>query len=332
MKKFLLGLLLCSSAAFGQYMSKDEVLKEYHSQMALEKAPEFKAGPKYEENMKKTVPENEFKPKSSIMKLERMIEAEDLPDYVDLRPYDTSIKSQIGSLCTAYSGVAIIENLINSKGVIPGVDLSEFHAFSYYNVYQMDRFVTSISKNKICDQKEFPNGGKITAACTKNKHAMIINPREIDQAEVLQVLAAKRPVYFGTAVPRGMANCEKVIQNTSVTSGGHAIELTGYIKDKTSGNYLYIIKNSWGSDCGDKGYQYLPTKYCDKTWCYFYDFGKVSSKYDSVVPTPTVVPTVVPTVIPTIIPTPIPTPEPVCKKWKCIWWTFCRKEKCVEWK
>lgn len=313
----VLGIGFLSSMANGQYMTKEEILKEYHSQKAQESFV-FKAGPKFAENMKKTIPEDQFKPKTmaKVNKTEGLVKALNIPESVDLRGRDTSIKNQgATSLCTAYAGVAIIENMINQNGNNVGLDLSEYHAFSYYNVYQMDRFVSTISKNKICDEQYFPEGGKKKTGCDSNKHAMILNPVQIDQSQVLQTLANGNPVYFGMAIPRGFANCEKVVTDLTVTNGGHAIVIVGFIKDKTTGNIIYIIKNSWGAGCGDKGYVYMDASYCKKTWCYFYDFNKVTSKYDGVVPTPTITP------MPTITPTPVPTVTPkTCTKWKVIWY------------
>jgi hypothetical protein len=317
MKYLVLVLSFFSISAFGQWMSKEDVLREYRAQKD-NKDFVFVPNAQYKKNMASTIPASDFKPKT---KFKALIYQENLAnnpilDSVDLRFRDTSVKSQIGSLCTAYSGVAIMENLINKNGIQKDLDLSELHAFSYYNVYQMDKFVTAITKNKICDDKYYSKTGSVPSACTANKHAIINSAREISVTDIPQVLSNGLPVYLGLAVPRGMANCQKVITDTSITSGGHALAVVGYYKDGK--DTLAIIKNSWGSDCADKGYQVLNLEqYCKKTWCYFYEFSGVSSKYDGIV-----VPTSVPTVKPTVLPTPVPTvvPEKVCKVWKRVWY------------
>jgi hypothetical protein len=322
MKFIVLVLSFFSMSAFGQWMSKEDVLREYRAQKD-NKDFVFVPSAQYKKNMDSTIAASDFKPKTKFkaVRYQENLANNPILDSIDLRFRDTSVKSQYGSYCTAYSGLAIIENMINKKGIQKNLDLSEHHAFSYYGVYQMDKFVSAISKNKVCDDKYYSKPGSVPSACTANKHAMITSAREINQDEVTQVLSNGNPVYFGTAIPRGFANCQKVVTDLSVTNGGHAIEISGYYK---SGNdLLYIIKNSWGSDCGDKGYIYMPASYCKKTWCYFYEFSGVTSKYDDgSIPVPTVIPTAIPNVT--------PAPEPVCTKWKTIWYAPWKK-KCVAW-
>ena len=315
MKKIVVGLLsvVClSNIAFAQYMSKEEVLKEYQKKEIRESV--FKPSAQYKSNMEKLIPANTFKPKTEAPKGVFQKEMKDAPilDTVDLRSRDTEIKNQGNyGYCTAYSLIAIIENIINKDGNKTGLDLSEWHAWSLYKVYQMDAAINALNKNKICDETDFKTGGKITAACTKKAHATVTSFKQINQEQVTQTLSNGLPVYFGVSVPRGMANCEKVIKDETVTSGGHAVEIAGYTTDKTTGEILYYIKNSWGKGCGDQGFMYLRQDYCKKTWCYFYEVSSVASKYDSVIP-------------------PTPVPDKVCTKWKTIWY-MPWKSKCVLW-
>jgi len=75
------------------------------------------------------------------------------------------------------------------------------------------------------------------------------------------------PVVFGISVYESFES-EKVAktgivplpENTERMLGGHAIVLVGYDNEKK----LFIFRNSWGEQWGDKGYGYLPFEYvCD---------------------------------------------------------------------
>jgi C1A family cysteine protease len=46
---------------------------------------------------------------------------------------------------------------------------------------------------------------------------------------------------------------------TESVQGGHAVTIVGYDKNKDEGAFL--IKNSWGTDWGERGYGWLPVKY-----------------------------------------------------------------------
>jgi C1A family cysteine protease len=46
---------------------------------------------------------------------------------------------------------------------------------------------------------------------------------------------------------------------TESVQGGHAVTIVGYDKNKDEGAFL--IKNSWGTDWGERGYGWLPMKY-----------------------------------------------------------------------
>ena len=123
--------------------------------------------------------------------------------------------------------------------------------------------------------------------------------------------------------PTGLLNCNATVSpTTSAAGGGHAIAIVGFQKDSSvKGGGYFIFKNSWGADCGDKGYQYVPLHaLCAKSsfYCYFWDVESVTSS-DSPVPNP--------------IPTPVPDEpkkEEVCVKWERIWY-MPWKYRCVEW-
>ena len=47
---------------------------------------------------------------------------------------------------------------------------------------------------------------------------------------------------------------------TESVQGGHAVTIVGY-DEKKSGGGAFLIKNSWGTDWGERGYGWIPMKY-----------------------------------------------------------------------
>ena len=76
------------------------------------------------------------------------------------------------------------------------------------------------------------------------------------------------PIVFGISVYESFESEEvaktgivQLPEKTEKMLGGHAIVIVGYDQEK----HLFIFRNSWGEDWGDKGYGYLPFEYvCDK--------------------------------------------------------------------
>lgn len=83
-------------------------------------------------------------------------------------------------------------------------------------------------------------------------------------SEMKKVLASQTPIAGGFAVYESFENEE--VAHTGVVPmpgrheeilGGHAVLLVGY--DDTQSRF--IVRNSWGSSWGDKGYCYMPYSY-----------------------------------------------------------------------
>ena len=73
------------------------------------------------------------------------------------------------------------------------------------------------------------------------------------------MLSAGNPVQFGMNTGEafseiGRDGVFKAAEKPSGMHGGHAMLIVGYI-----GNY-FIVKSSWGTRWGDKGYCYIPKK------------------------------------------------------------------------
>lgn len=134
--------------------------------------------------------------------------------------------------------------------------------------------------------KETPSEQALTQA---KKH--IINRycklnEEEDLAELRLSLSKGLPVIFGMMVPKsyyaiGADGLMTMPSADEPRLGGHAQLVVGYDDDKE----VFIVRNSWGEEFGDKGYSYIPYefftsgyivdgKYQDNTfsyWCLTHD-------------------------------------------------------------
>lgn len=224
-----------------------------------------------------------------------------LPMSVDLRPKCPSIYDQ-GSLgsCTANAGCTCRIMLLSN----PAIELSRL--FLYYVERKLDGDVQedsgaslrdtckSIYKTGVCEEKYMPydttkfskspsvkavrNAGnyKITSYQSLDTLAEIKHNLAVRGQPVLLGMDVYESFESGKVVETGMMNLpmknEKLI-------GGHAVLVVGYkdspknkgffIKNKTHLGHL-IVRNSWGSDWGDKGYFYMPYTYVTPKYTYDY--------------------------------------------------------------
>lgn len=237
----------------------------------------------------------------------------------DFRYRDTSVKNQWNGTCTAFGGIAGIENLLNKPETL---DLSERDAWSKYRKYSSRSFVEYLSKegNEVCGEESWgQNEVYPQESCEANRKWRLGSSVYLsDNTEAaLDALDAGSVVYLGMSTPTDMMYCRSVIRTTTdFAGGGHAVLIVGYKMDSSiKGHGYFIIKNSWGDDCGDYGYQYLPFDICqrDDGYCIMWEFRNVITK-------------------PVVIAPPVePTPE---YKWveKCKrkWYWLWLKKKC-EW-
>lgn len=91
----------------------------------------------------------------------------------------------------------------------------------------------------------------------------------IDKTPVLLGMSVYESMESDTVSKTGKLPLPKL---TEKNLGGHAVLIVGY-KDATSisSGYL-IIRNSWGSNWGDKGYFYMPYDYFNK---YTFDYWRI---------------------------------------------------------
>ena len=235
----------------------------------------------------------------------------------DYRYRDTPIKSQWNGTCTTFGGVAGLENKLNKPST---VDLSERDSWSKYKQYSSRAFVTALSKegNEICREQDWgQNNTNPNPTCALNRKWRLGESLYISDniTSALDALDRGNPVYLAMSTPNDMLYCRSVIRTTTTFSeGGHAILIVGYKMDSSIvGGGYFIIKNNWGDDCGEDGYQYLPFHICnrDDGYCSMWEFKTVIDKSGDVVP--------------------VDPDQPEfkwVKKCKRMWWSLWIKKKC----
>lgn len=206
-----------------------------------------------------------------------------LPSSVDLRSYCPDVYDQgnLGS-CTANAISGAIQTTENIIGKTP--QFSPSRLFIYYNERSIEGTVNSdsgamirdgmksIAKQGVCDEALWPYivnkfKAKPNLKCYQDALSKMIHKYENvpqTQTGIMSALAQNKPVIFGTAIYESFET--SLVANTGMVPypskserllGGHALCIVGYLSDKQ----LFIVRNSWGSSWGDKGYCYFPFNY-----------------------------------------------------------------------
>ena len=208
----------------------------------------------------------------------------ELPPKVDLRSkcppvYD---QGQLGS-CTANAiGAAFEFDQLKQQ---PDKDFMPARLFIYYNEREIEGTidtdsgamirdgVKSVAKAGVCSEAMWPYDitkfrDKPTTTCYKDaaKHQAIVYQRVLNTQNQLQgCLAAGGPVIFGFSVYESFETAEVartgVMPMPSITTekllGGHAVLAVGY----DDASQRFIVRNSWGTGWGQKGYFTMPYGY-----------------------------------------------------------------------
>ncbi|KOY87845.1 peptidase C1 [bacterium 336/3] len=208
---------------------------------------------------------------------------EELPPIVDLRKFMTSVEEQVGNSCVANAFAGAYEYLAKRHLGDSG-DVSRL--FIYYNARaaeeMQDEDCGSIMSHAIEGLKEY---GACAEDVWPNNEDMIIEspPDEayehaarftIEEAEYIETdldlwrhtLAEGYPIAFALNTfesfdeanqNKGKVPMPKKTDNVRETHGWHAMLCVGYSdKDK-----MFIVRNSWGEQWGDRGYCYIPYAY-----------------------------------------------------------------------
>ncbi len=224
-----------------------------------------------------------------------------LPDKVDLRSKCSPVENQ-GSLgsCTANALAGALEFLELQKGAI-FVDLSRL--FIYYNERVIEGTVKedsgaflrdgikSLAKQGVCPEAEWPykiSGfkKKPTTKCYKDakKHQITSYHRISVVDEMRTCLADGFPFVFGFTVYEAFESA--AVTKTGVLNmpgpdervmGGHAVMAVGY----DNGQKRFIVRNSWDTDWGMKGYFTMPYDYLDPARNLADDFWTIRASEES---------------------------------------------------
>ena len=209
-----------------------------------------------------------------------------LPAVVDIRSQLSPVENQedIGS-CVANAVVGALEflELKSMRGMARlwtrYKDLSRL--FVYYNARQADgdveedngttirTAVKTVAQFGVCPEKTWPYVTRnwplrpLDQAYKQAKSYLIKDYHRASAGyEIKQALALDFPVPFGTTLfPafEDVGSDGKVPMPSGSPIGGHAMLIVGY----DTGKQVYIVRNSWGTEWGDKGYCYFPYAYIE---------------------------------------------------------------------
>lgn len=248
---------------FKQKDGTTSVLKGYSYMAASPNADNYKPSPK----LKKT----------------------DLPQKVDLRPFMTKVENQKTlSSCTANATAGAYEYLAKKHLKNRAFEVSRL--FVYYNARlrassniqdkgsHIQYAIDSLHKIGACTEESWPYELKKVNDKPDTTHYSEAASFKVQESKYIptdlnawkQCLAEGYPIIFGIALFKGFDDCNKnkgIVPMPSPDEAGrqahglHAMLCVGY----SEVDQMFIIRNSWGEQWGDKGYCYMPYDYVINT-------------------------------------------------------------------
>ena len=207
-----------------------------------------------------------------------------LPPKVDLRKKMTTVENQesLGS-CTANAVAGAYEYLVKAHKGIEDYDVSRL--FIYYNAREIDgtieedagsviaSAIQSLQEKGACSEETWPYEiEKFTEEPPEEAYeeasSFIVEDVQavpVDLEDWKTALAEGNPIIFGLKLystfdsqkKPGLVPKPSSKEVTREEHGGHAMLCVGY----SDTDKVFIVRNSWGDDWGDKGYCYIPYDY-----------------------------------------------------------------------
>lgn len=204
-----------------------------------------------------------------------------LPPAIDLRPFCSPVENQgnLGS-CTGNALAGALE-FLEKKDNVRFVNLSRL--FIYYNERVIEHSVKSdsgamirdgirtLKRQGVCSERKWPYvvskfGVKPSPACYKEglEHQILSYQRILTLDQMRACLAEGFPFVFGFTVYESFES-QQVAKSGVVQMppsgervvGGHAVLAVGY----NDSEERFVVRNSWGTDWGMKGYFTMPYAY-----------------------------------------------------------------------
>ncbi len=208
-----------------------------------------------------------------------------LPPKVDLRPFMTAIENQAATnSCAANATAGAYEYLVKRHMGEEAYDVSRL--FIYYNARAVDdpdniqdegsilqSVIDGLQQNGACSEETWPfseeqvNDQPSDEAYEEARQFLIedteLVPTDLDAWKT--ALAAGNPIIFGIKLfgsfdkqrKAGLVPVPTPADVGRESHGGHAMLCVGY----SDPDKVFIVRNSWGPEWGDKGYCYIPYSY-----------------------------------------------------------------------
>ncbi len=211
-------------------------------------------------------------------------QVEKLPPKVDLRPHMTAVENQ-GELmsCVANAVAGAYEYLVKRHQGEGAYDVSRL--FVYYNArakegpvnedggsYIADA-IASLGEFGACSEATWsydpqqvntePSADAYSEAEEFLVEDVVLVPLTLDDWR--HTLAEGYPIVFGISLyesfdkqkKAGVVPLPSPAEAARAAHGGHSMLCVGY----SDPDQMFIVRNSWGTDWGDKGYCYIPYSY-----------------------------------------------------------------------
>jgi C1A family cysteine protease len=208
---------------------------------------------------------------------------DNLPPKVDLRKFMTDVEEQVGSSCVA-NALAGAYEYIAKRELQDESDVSRL--FVYYNARYLDDMqdedggsfmetaIKGLQEYGACSETNWPNDEDLILQEPHEDAYAEAEKFKITDAQFIETdldiwrnaLAEGHPIAFAlntfesfddASNNRGRVPMPKKSDKIRETDGWHAMLAVGY----SDPDKVFIVRNSWGNEWGEKGYCYIPYDY-----------------------------------------------------------------------